>query len=322
MTFAAIAKGLATHVVPRGWINRSHGRTLSARYCYSVYLRHMIQLHEAGAATDPKAVAEIGPGASIGTGLATLIGGAERYFGFDIKAYAIEARNLVLFDELIALFQTRAPVPGYDEFPSIKPALGSDAFPEHIFTPGRLARVLEPSRLAMLRAAIAQASVSGPSRVISYVTPWFATTERRPESIDWIFSQAVMEHVDDLLATYSACYAWLKPGGVTSHQVDFKSHGTAPEWNGHWAYSDLTWRMVRGARLYLINRAPYSAHLDALRSSGLECLMTLPVMRDDGLPRARLASPFSALSDEDVRTAGAFFIARRPPADMAAKNVA
>ena len=312
MTFAAIAKGLATCVVPRGWLNRSRGRTHSARYCYSVYLRHLSHLHDVGAATDPRTVAEIGPGASIGVGIAALIGGAERYYGFDIKAYAIDVENLALFDELVSLFETRAPVPGYDEFPTIKPALPTTAFPDQFLTSKRLRRALAPSRLRALRTAIERGGKGNDEPTVSYVAPWFAATERKIESIDWIFSQAVMEHVDDLPATYGACFEWLRPGGIMSHQIDFKSHGTADTWNGHWAYSELAWRMVRGGRLYLINRAPHSVHIEAIRGSGFELLTDRPVVRNDGLSRTQLAPKFRGLTDEDVAIAGAFVAGRRP----------
>lgn len=312
MSITAIAKGLATFVVPASWYNRSHGRTLSARYCYSVYLRHLVKLDEAGAGTDPGSVAEIGPGASIGTGLAALIAGAEHYYGFDIKAYGSSPRNLAIFDELVALFADRTPIPGEDDFPRIKPALGGLEFPGHILTPARLKRCLAETRLARLRQALTADGMAGPQPAIAYVAPWFDDGLVRPASIDWIFSQAVMEHVDEIASTYQACFAWLKPGAAMSHQIDFKSHGTATAWNGHWAYSDLAWRAVRGRRLYLISRAPYSAHLEAVDAAGFELLTDLRVERDDGLARNRLAHRFRALDDSDLTTAGAFMIARKP----------
>ncbi|HVO16981.1 MAG TPA: methyltransferase domain-containing protein [Alphaproteobacteria bacterium] len=308
MTATAIAKGLLTYVVPSRLYNRSEGRTLSARYCYSVFLRHLIRLGRVGAPTDPRVVAEIGPGASIGAGLAALLAGAETYYGFDIKAYHHGARTLAVFDALVALLRGRAPVPDERELPNIKPALDDHRFPAHILTDERLARALAPERVARLRRALTEDG--GPDAPITYRAPWFETAQIRPGTVDWIFSQAVMEHVDDLDATYRACRAWLAPTGVMSHQIDFKSHGTAAEWNGHWAYSDTAWRLVRGARLYLVNRQPHSAHRAALARAGFTLLLDEPVMRDDGLPRARLAPRYRALDDADLATAGAFMIAR------------
>lgn len=312
MSIAAVAKGLTTFIVPPRWLNRAEGRTLSARYCYLVYMRHIVRLHAAGADTDPRTIAEIGPGASIGTGLAGLIAGADQYHGFDIKAYGSSPRNLAVFDELAALFKARTPIPGTDEFASIKPALASLAFPEHILTQQRMARTLSDERLAKLRAALTPEGMAAPGAAVTYVAPWFDAGQVTRRSVDWIFSQAVMEHVDDLKATYAACQDWLRPGAAMSHQIDFKSHGTATTWNGHWAYSALTWRMIRGARGYLINRAPHSGHRGALAAAGFEILEDQPIKRDDGLGRARLASPYRDLDEDDLTTAGAFIIARAP----------
>ena len=306
---AAIAKGLLTYVVPSRLYNRSEGRTLSARYCYSVFLRHLVMLDRVGAPTDPRVVAEIGPGALIGAGLAALLAGAETYYGFDIKAYHHGPRTAAVFDELVALFRARTAVPDERELPNIKPVLDDHRFPGHALTEASLARALAPERVARLRWALTEGG-SDPASPITYRAPWFEAAQIRPGTVDWIFSQAVMEHVDDLDATYRACRAWLGPKGVMSHQIDFKSHGTAEAWNGHWAYSDTAWRLVRGARLYLVNRQPHSAHRAALARAGFEILLDLPVVRRDGLPRQRLAPRYRALDDADLATAGAFMIAR------------
>jgi SAM-dependent methyltransferase len=305
----AIAKGLLTYVVPERLYNRSEGRTLSARYCYSVFLRHLVMLDRTGAPTDPRVVAEIGPGASIGAGLAALLAGADTYYGFDIKAYHHGDRTAAVFDELVALIKARAPVPDEQELPNIKPVLDDHRFPGHVLTEARLARALAPERVARLRRALLEGG-GDPDSPITYQAPWFEAARIRPGTVDWIFSQAVMEHVDDLAATYRACRAWLAQGGVMSHQIDFKSHGTAEAWNGHWAYSDAAWRLVRGARLYLVNRQPHSAHRKALEGAGFEILLDLPVTRRDGLGREQLAPRYRALDDADLVTAGAFIIAR------------
>ncbi len=308
MTLAALAKGLATFVVPPALLNRSAGRTASSRYCYSVYLRHVAVLAAAGAAVAPRTVAEIGPGASVGTGLAALIAGAERYVGLDVKRYAAPVGALSMFDELTALFRARAPVPGGEEFPTVKPALASDVFPSHALSEAQLVHALDPDRIAGLRSRIARGGTDSPVR---YVAPWHDSALIERDSVDWIFSQAAMEHVDDLAGTYAACRAWLAPGAVMSHQIDLKSHGTAKAWNGHWAYGDGAWRLVCGNRLYLINRAPASAHRDAVRSAGYAIVADLAVRRRDGLPRAQLAPRFRALADADLETAGLFLAAKK-----------
>jgi hypothetical protein len=311
MTLFVIAKGIASFVLPPSMTNRSGGQTHSARYCYAVYLRHLVKLAAAGLPAGPRAVAEIGPGESIGTGLAALIAGADRYVGLDVKAYPLRPETPALFDELAALFRDRAPIPGAEEFRTIKPELADTDFPAHILTPERMARALDPARLAALRSRLAAGGAGAPVR---HIAPWNAATRIERSSIDWIFSQAVMEHVDDLAGTYGACRDWLRPGGVMTHQIDLKSHGTADAWNGHWAYSDTVWRTIRGRRLYLINRAPASAHRAAIQGAGFAIVAEQAVPRQDGISRARLAPRFRGLSDEDLATSGVFVVARRSDA--------
>ena len=40
------------------------------------------------------------------------------------------------------------------------------------------------------------------------------------ESVDMIYSQAVLEHVDELPGVYGAMRRWLQANGVMSHQID------------------------------------------------------------------------------------------------------
>jgi len=320
MSAIIVAKGLATFVLPPSLANRSDGEARSAPYCYSVFLRHLSRLHAAGCSTYPQVVGEIGPGASIGVGLAALVAGASRYYGFDVKSYNAEPADIALFDDLVALFEARAGIPAGGRYAAVRPELKDHTFPHYILTARRLKQALAPARIADLRARLVAISTSGHSQrddaPAQLVAPWFGAARSHgiaPASVDWIFSQAVMEHVDGIEGTYSACADWLKPGGVMSHQIDLKSHGTARAWNGHWAYSDFAWRLVRGRRGHLINRLPASAHRRAIEEAGFRIVEALPVVRDDGLGRQSLAPRFRDLEDADLRTAGAFILACKRP---------
>jgi trans-aconitate methyltransferase len=143
--------------------------------------------------------------------------------------------------------------------------------------------------------------------LVQYKVPWFDSAVIQRESVDLIFSQAVLEHVDDLKNTYASMNAWLKPGGYLSHQIDFKSHETAPAWNGHWAYSDRMWKMIRGRRPYLINREPFSSHAALLAESGFKIVAMKKIHTESAIPKNRLAPKFRDMPDEDLTTSGAFF---------------
>ena len=79
------------------------GGTVSAQYCYSVYLRHLVIADQHGLANDPRTVVELGPGDSIGIGLMALLTGAEQYYAVDQVRHASSATNLLVFDELAKL---------------------------------------------------------------------------------------------------------------------------------------------------------------------------------------------------------------------------
>lgn len=302
-------RGVATWLPIDRLVQRSTGGTDDARYCYSIWLRHMRVAHQSGLRVDPTAVAELGPGDSLGIGLAALISGAEQYYAFDVREYANTERNIRIFDDLCTLFQQRAAIPGPDAFPQIKPPLADYSFPAEVLTDQRLALATAPDRLAAIRASITDRSTT--SR-IRYVVPWFNSTVVPEGSVDLVFSQAVLEHVDDLAGTYAATYRWLKPGGYMSHQIDLRSHDTAETWNGHWTYSDWTWRIIRGKRSYLINRVPASEHLRLIRQSGFEVVAALPARSESTIQRGALAPRFASLSDDDLTTSGLFVQARKP----------
>lgn len=290
----------------RAFTCRASGGTCSARYCYSVWLRHLIRLHENGCPTAFNSVAELGPGDSIGMGLAALLCGVQRYLALDIKAHADPETNRRVFEELVVLFRSRAPLPHDAEFPMMQPKLARYDFPRVILDERRLTASLAESRLSEIRAAIA--GQRGPID-ISYVAPWYDPSIVPEDSVEFLFSQAVLEHVDDLDAAYAAMRRSLKPGGVMSHSIDFSSHDVTRAWNGHWTLNDAAWRLIRGDRPYLINRQPLSCHLDLLQQHGFE-VVKVERRREAISASFRPARRFRSMSDDDVRTRGAFVVAR------------
>ena len=300
-----LAYGIATFVPGVEKLNlKGTGGTDSARYCYSVWLRHLVMADQHQLNADPQIVAELGPGDSIGIGLAALISGCDKYFAFDVVAYANIAKNLVIFTELVQLFQDRTPIPDEVEFPFVKPLLSNYDFPAHILNQRRLERALAPSRIAKIRDSIENCQQQG--SMIQYKAPWYDTSVVEREFVDMIYSQAVLEHVDDLVGTYKAMYSWLRPDGYISHEIDFKCHGTADDWNGHWAHSDLMWKLMRGKQAYLINREPHSTHIKTLDTAGFEIVCDRKTQSQSALDVDRLAPQFQAISSEDLITSDTF----------------
>jgi len=291
---------------------RGGGDTQSARYCYTVWLRHLVSAFANGMKVHPRVVAELGPGDSLGVGLAALVTGAERYHAFDVVRHAQVKRNLAVLAELIDLFKTRADIPGEAEFPEVQPLLPSYAFPHHVFSDEALAAALTDDRLTRIRESVAHQNTAG--SMIDYRTRWFDDQAIERASIDLLFSQAVLEHVDELPGSYRAMRLWIKPDGLISHQIDFRCHNTARVWNGHWRYADLTWRLIRGRRSYLLNREPYSTHLRLLAENGFAFVGGQTARSDSQIARGELAPRFRHLTDQDLSTSSALIQAVPRPA--------
>jgi SAM-dependent methyltransferase len=308
-----IVRGMVTYLpVVEKRIAKATRGTDSARYCYSVWLRHLVMARAHGLVDDPRVVAELGPGDSLGIGLAALLTGATRYVGLDRVAYADPARNAAVLDELLALFRARTAIPDAGEFPELKPYLPSYEFPAALLSPARMDSCLQETRVDAIRAALRNLNDESGAITIAYRAPWSDPAVVRRGAIDMIYSQAVLEHVDDLEGTYAALAEWLKPGGVASHQISFVSHGLTPEWNGHWAIADPVWKVIRGRRPYLLNREPASTHVRLIKRSGLNAVGEVRVQIASGIERSRLARRFRSLSDEDLTTKAIFLQAVKP----------
>src|ERR1700722_2033300 len=254
----------------------------ATQYYYGVWLKHIALLADNGIDTAVESVAELGPGDSLGLGIAALLSGADRFYGLDVVAHTNPAHNLIVFDELADLLRQRAPRPtkGWPDFDHL---LDSRLFPSKVLTEQRLLASLTPQRIELIRQILTTGTEQAGSITLAYRVPWSDAKVVQKESIDLILSQAVLEHVVDINSTYQAMYQWLKPGGVMSHQIDFRSHNLAKEWNGHRAIPDWLWNVMAGKRAYLINREPWSAHKRAISDCGFEMICAMQQYRNDGI---------------------------------------
>jgi hypothetical protein len=319
MQLKAIAKGLLSYVpgTERFLSRAGTGGTNSAIYCYGVWLKHLTMLWANGMRSLPQTLAELGPGDSIGTGLAAMLSGIDRYFALDVVRFANAPANLHIFDELVALFRRRAgrPQKGWPDFDGY---LDARLFPSHILTEKVLASALSEERIARIRAALIHPETEQSGIRIQYMAPWYDDRIIARESVDVIMSHSVLEHVVDVERTHAALSQWLKPGGWMTHQIDFSAHGLSEQWNGFRAYPEVYWKLIMGRRTYLINRQPCSVHVACMEKNRFEirCLMknTLP----DGLARSQLAARWKDISDDDLNCSGAFIQAQKrlapPPA--------
>ena len=309
-----LAKGLLSWVpgIRKAFYDRdaAHG-TGSASYCYGVWIKHLTLRGVAGMPAPTGTVLEFGPGESIGTGVAALLSGAERYVAIDTVAHMRPEANLAIFHELVRLFRERAPRPK-PGFPPIDEYLDPSLFPSSVLDADTLARALDPARLQRIEHAVRALGTESPDPMLRYFT--WDTLQPVPEgSVELIFSHVVLNHVADLEGIYRKCHNWLKPGGWMSHHVDFTCLGTAKEFNGHRAYGDLTWKLMTGRRPYFVNREPLQTHRDLLERCGFDLVHMVRGRKQGGIARAQLAPRYRGISDEDHTTQSVFMVSRRRP---------
>ena len=324
--YPRLVYGALKSYLPIDYTSWGTGGTTSAHYCYSVWLRHLVSLRNAGLIGPdhlPRTIVELGPGDSIGTGIAALLSGCERYIALDVLPFAQRGSTLRIFQELVAMFAGRAEIPDAD-FPGLHPRVTTSAFPSDILTEDRLALALAPHRLEALERSLTsvfepggqQPAGSPGSTSVRYVCPW-QPTSIEPETADLVLSQAVLQDMEssssgrgDLEAGLAAMAQWLRPGGVMSHQIDF-SHPLGREWNAHWRLGDTTWRLIRGRRPYYYNRLPLSGYQQSFARAGFRMVATIPVHGTPAAPREALAPRFRDLPAADLVTSSAYLVAVR-----------
>ena len=284
-------------------------RTDSARYCYSVWMRHLVKTHAYRRVPFNGVVVELGPGDSLGTGLAVLLSGANHYIAVDVARHANSKQNMKVLEELVSLFAKQTPIPNNNEFPEVKPHINDFSFPASILNADWMEKNLSSKRLQIIADCFCGTAKEKP--LLQYIDPITASTIISPDSVDLVFSQAVLEHAENLTGVYQTCHSWLKPDGLVSHQIDFRSHGTAREWNGHWAYSDVLWRLIRGNRPYLLNREPCGTHLRLLAENGYQIAIEERSKAPSRLEREQLAARFQKMPQQDLTTSGIYVVAEK-----------
>ncbi|MEN8122142.1 MAG: methyltransferase domain-containing protein [Bacteroidota bacterium] len=308
-----IAKGFLKHIpgIEKMRVKKTGG-TINSRYCYSIWLRHLIHAIKGfHLKSIPVTVAELGPGDSIGIGLAALLTGVENYYALDVYKYWDAKRNLTIFDELFRFIKAREKIPDNKEFPNAKPLLDSYEFPSKILSDKQLKKSLDPKRINEIKKEIAVLDNSSKNKYINYFIPWDGANIIKKGSVDFIYSQAVLEHVEDLKSAYQAMHSWLKQSGIMSHQIDFKSHGITKSWNGHWIYSDFEWKLVKAKKEFLINRAPLTRHIKLHDLFNFNILKKVIFSKKSLLKKQQLAKKFRTLCETDITTSGAYILSTK-----------
>lgn len=266
--------------------NRYSGNTESAQYCFSTWIRlYRVLLSHQWCIKD-KRIVEFGCGDSLGVGLAAVLGGASRYCGLDVLPFANDFDAEQMVEAIVSLYdQGSVPQRAIESIPN----------------------PIDESLLFQRRTAADSKELSA---CLEYRAPW-TTDSVNESSVDMVFSNSVMEHVDNLTEAYGSMHRWLVPGGYSIHVIDFKSHGISPYSNGHWAFSESEWSRVVGNRTYFLNREPLSRHFDILEFFEFDILFLDIRQQPNPIDVELLAPPATSYTHEDISAGSATVLLRK-----------
>lgn len=284
------------------FVNTAFGQVADKKpkYYYEKWIKHLYYAQKNGFKNKILTIAEFGPGDSLGLGLCALLSGASRYYAFDVIKHATNQQNIHTLSILANLFKENAAVNMEVVDHGVKKNVV--LMPSDFFVKKELDEFIKKERVESIAKALVEGKCADIE--ISYIVPWDDFSLVEDGSVDFLISNAVMEHVDDLEFAYDACAKWLKNGGCMSHGIDFRCHGTANRWNGHWTYSTTQWNVIRNNRTYLLNREPYSRHKQLMESKGFEVITEVKRSDFTGISRDDLAEKFRELSETDLTTSG------------------
>jgi hypothetical protein len=284
---------------------RPTGGTSDSKYCYSVWLRHLVKLNEAGSTDIPKRILELGPGDSLGVGLAALLSGSDQYTALDVHKYSDIKSNLKIFDELIDLFKKREPIPNGKEFSRIRPELENYKFPFEILSNKILNNSLNPDRVLKIRNAI----ISENKSIFNYLVPWTFDNLKK-NHYDYLLAQASFEYVQNMDLLLKNFKNYLSLNSYLSTIIDYSSHHLSDIWNEHWTCSDLLWYFFKGKQPHFLNRLTHDNYISYFNKYNYEILINLRKKKKSQYSRFNLSHRFRNISEEDLNTSGGFFVTK------------
>ncbi len=244
-----------------------HGHMALAEYAQTTFHSHMTRAGFSVDALADRTILEIGPGDSIATAIIAHAYGA--------KSILIDAGS----------FAKNTP----DDYRSLCESLANKG--------------LQVPNLSQI-SSIDELLVACEGRYLTNgIDSW---NEIAGESVDLIFSQAVLEHIrrHEFLTLQQHCWRVLKPGGVASHRVDLQDHlGGALN---NLRFSEKRWEsdfFVRSG--FYTNRIQMHHMLQQFTDAGFAVDLG-EVRRWDVLPtpRNKMDVMFTGLSDEQLNISG------------------
>jgi len=235
------------------------GGTSDSNYIYSLFLRTFDNYYSINK-NIPKHVLEVGCGDSNIVSLLWVLVGSK-------SVVSIDAFNYLKKDELCSLFKKSSDLLIHRNFcqSNINPRLNLDVY-ENLW------KVLPSKDILINRQKLIFDEIKNyingnDSNLFSY-DPSYTINKVFPFKFDFIFSQAVFEHVENPKEVLAFLHNNLTENGIVYTDVDFKSHGVSTLYNGHYILNESQYKSISSPFIFrYINRLPPSWFREAFESS-------------------------------------------------------
>ncbi len=245
-----------------------HGGMERPEYALEVFERHWQRVHFERKEQGGFVALELGPGDSLFSALIAKAFGASVTYLVDVGSFAVS--DLESYRRVAQLLESR----GFS-----------------------LPECAKASTLEELLAACST----------SYLTGGLSSLrEISSASVDFVWSQAVLEHVrrDHFLPLLCELRRIQKPAGVSSHRIDLKDHLGGALNNLRFAPAVWEWDFMTKSGFYT-NRIRYTEMLGLMCEAGFQTqVLDVDRWRNLPTPRKGLADPFSSLSSDELSISG------------------
>jgi len=136
-------------------------------------------------------------------------------------------------------------------------------------------------------------------------------------SVDFIFSNAVLEHVSDVEGAFAEMNRLLKPGSYMAHNVDLRVHGPIKKKSplAHLQYSDWEWKLLTARKMSYINRLRRSEFEKLLNKTNFELLhmKNNDEATDEYIDEIRtlFVNKYREMDVKDIKTLGISIVAKK-----------
>ena len=251
-------------------------------------------------------ICEFGPGDSVAIGLLYMIIYKSKYVAFDAYPY---------FDKGVsfkACSKALEHLKNIDTSSSLALFLRSNRFSNSIDI-SNLFRYLKQNIIPNIKD-LSSKDISDAITKIEYHAPYNLDDHKNKYQFDLIFSQAVLEHCDNLSEIYKFQKSNLHYDGVSYNHIDFKSHGTSFRWNGQYSISNKLYKSLEKSNTFQwINRMPISHHQSLIKEVGLKTFEVVKFKYNEGIGMEKVSKDMqSFIKDlDDLDTHSSIVMSRR-----------